>query len=310
MTPPSALVPLSDPDMLEVGNLKTYEENRAHFGAWCIVSSPLILGHDVTNEATTSAIWDIITNTEAIAVNQQWAGHPGQFVRSVQPPSPPSPPPRYGSFAYAVPCNSSDETQHGWTYNAKTRTITGPRGLCLDSSNRSQLALHTCSGSDAQTFFYASGAAGQYAEVFGSDNKSCVDVWEGEGSPGGPQVQLFGSCHQGRNELFTFEDGHLKDQENMCLASREDLPPPIAGPSVVQLWAKPQPHGAVAALVLSSQTGQPNATFTVQLAELGLSGTVTVRDIWAHADLGTATASFTTDAFGGHDSRFYLFSPA
>lgn len=44
------LILLSDPDMLEVGNMDTYEQSRAHFGAWCIVSSPLILGHDLTNE--------------------------------------------------------------------------------------------------------------------------------------------------------------------------------------------------------------------------------------------------------------------
>jgi len=71
------------PDMLEVGNLASYEEDRSHFGAWVITSSPLILGFDVNNEATTDKIWDIITNKEAIAINQAWAGHPGRLVKTI-----------------------------------------------------------------------------------------------------------------------------------------------------------------------------------------------------------------------------------
>lgn len=62
--------------MLEVGRVQgSLEWNRAHFGAWCIVSAPLILGLELT-KAKLDPIIDIITNTEAIAVNQAWAGHP------------------------------------------------------------------------------------------------------------------------------------------------------------------------------------------------------------------------------------------
>ena len=32
------------PDMLEVGRMPNVVEDRTHFGAWCIVSAPLILG--------------------------------------------------------------------------------------------------------------------------------------------------------------------------------------------------------------------------------------------------------------------------
>ena len=50
--------------------------------AWCIVSSPLILGLDLTDSAKVDAVWDIISNKEAIEVNQQWAGQPGRLVTS------------------------------------------------------------------------------------------------------------------------------------------------------------------------------------------------------------------------------------
>lgn len=71
------------PDMLEVGvKPKGYPgltdaEARSHFAAWCIVSSPLILSHDVRDDAVMDRVWPIIANKEAIAVNQAWAGHSG-----------------------------------------------------------------------------------------------------------------------------------------------------------------------------------------------------------------------------------------
>ena len=56
--------------MLEVGNLASFNEDRSHFGAWCIVSSPLILSFDLTNADTYTRVWPIISNKEAIQVNQ------------------------------------------------------------------------------------------------------------------------------------------------------------------------------------------------------------------------------------------------
>lgn len=74
-------------DMLEVGCEHgpggeddpglSYVEARTHFGAWAIVSSPLILSHDTTDDEVTDQIWSIIANTEVIAVNQAWAGDSG-----------------------------------------------------------------------------------------------------------------------------------------------------------------------------------------------------------------------------------------
>ena len=75
------------PDMMEVGRIDggSYAWSRAHFGAWCVVSAPLILGLDLTDTVTLGSIVPFVTNPEAIAVNQQWAGHPV----GVDPPPPP-----------------------------------------------------------------------------------------------------------------------------------------------------------------------------------------------------------------------------
>lgn len=73
------------PDMLEIGckgRVKgdtglSIEETRTHFGSWAIVSSPLILSHDMRNDTMTDIIWPIIANNEVIAVNQAWYGSAG-----------------------------------------------------------------------------------------------------------------------------------------------------------------------------------------------------------------------------------------
>lgn len=81
------------PDMLEVGvsampargglEYLTAAETRTHFAAWCIVSSPLVLSHDLTNDTTMDAVWPVITNREMLAVNDAWVGDAGVLVKQV-----------------------------------------------------------------------------------------------------------------------------------------------------------------------------------------------------------------------------------
>lgn len=82
------------PDMLEVGvysmptrgplNFLTRPEARTHFAAWSIVSSPLVLSHDMTNASVMDDVWDIITNREVLAVNDAWVGDAGTLVKKSQ----------------------------------------------------------------------------------------------------------------------------------------------------------------------------------------------------------------------------------
>jgi len=80
------------PDMLEVGCAHgpggpsdpglSFIEARSHFAAWCIVSSPLILSHDLTNATIGDAVWPIISNTELLAVSKAWAGFSGSVYKA------------------------------------------------------------------------------------------------------------------------------------------------------------------------------------------------------------------------------------
>ncbi|KAJ3101189.1 hypothetical protein HDU97_001601 [Phlyctochytrium planicorne] len=63
----------NDMDMLEVGNGgMNIPEYRSHFSAWSALKSPLLLGNDL--RSMSPEIFDIISNTEVIAVNQDPLG--------------------------------------------------------------------------------------------------------------------------------------------------------------------------------------------------------------------------------------------
>jgi Alpha-galactosidase len=68
----------NDMDMMQVGRGLTPEEDKSHFSMWCILSSPLVLGNDMTTISQSTK--DILTNTEAIAVNQDTTGVQGHLV--------------------------------------------------------------------------------------------------------------------------------------------------------------------------------------------------------------------------------------
>lgn len=69
----------NDPDMLEVGNGQTVNEDRAHFTMWSMIAAPLILGNDLRNMSQETK--NIILNEEVIALNQDKAGIQGfRFV--------------------------------------------------------------------------------------------------------------------------------------------------------------------------------------------------------------------------------------
>ena len=62
----------NDMDMLEVGHGLPQVEDESHFALWCILSSPLVLGNDLTRMS--SATLNLLKNKEAIAVNQDTSG--------------------------------------------------------------------------------------------------------------------------------------------------------------------------------------------------------------------------------------------
>jgi alpha-galactosidase len=70
----------NDPDMLEVGNSGLSDtESRAHFSLWALLNAPLIAGNDIRSMSAGTAA--ILTNSDVIAVDQNWGGRQGRKLR-------------------------------------------------------------------------------------------------------------------------------------------------------------------------------------------------------------------------------------
>jgi len=65
----------NDPDMLEVGNGMTVNEDRAHFSMWCMLAAPLISGNDLRSMSKETS--EILMNKAVIAVDQDKLGIEG-----------------------------------------------------------------------------------------------------------------------------------------------------------------------------------------------------------------------------------------
>jgi ribosomal protein L30/L7E len=80
----------NDPDMLEVGNTRSttssflpanFKENESHFNMWAIMNSPLLLGNDLRQVEYGDLVWEVITNEDIIALNQDPLGVQAKRVK-------------------------------------------------------------------------------------------------------------------------------------------------------------------------------------------------------------------------------------
>ena len=281
--------------------------NRAHFGAWCIISAPLILGLDVRDDKLLAPILPVITNAEAIAVNQQWSGHPGRLLQTWPNTGPNSSAP--SGFAWGEPCSDVDATQHGWTFDAATGHLTAHSGACLAHSTAAYgdtaLVALPCAATDAGQQWKRDGTSFRDAAT----GKKCLDLFGGQQCASAPRANLF-ACNSGKNQQWnTTADGQLVDACGACIGTKPTPPPGASDASggEVQLWAKPQPAGTVAALVINNS---PTAFIAkIEVAALGMSGTQSVRDIWARRDIGSTTDLSYSATIPPYDSAFLLFAP-
>lgn len=70
----------NDMDMLEVGRTLTQTEDETHFGLWCMMSSPLLIGCDVTTLRPET--FNLLSNPDLIAINQDVLGKQAYVVRA------------------------------------------------------------------------------------------------------------------------------------------------------------------------------------------------------------------------------------
>ena len=332
--------------MQEIGNfngpdpLRTDEENT-HWGLWCIISAPLILGADLSVKETVDRIWPTITNADALMINDAWAGHPGTLVKSY-----PATDSSSALMLDQASCDGSAEST-GWSLDGgKLRAPGGQQ--CLDGLAKSgptgqsdngmvscpppttKCGSTPCPGCGA-LLVNCTDAQGAWTHDAGSGvlmwNSTGPDEAAAQGGPGGakclsarpssgvggfyggPKAALtsLGNCPKGGTVANTSSfslsaTGELKAGSGACIVARA-----MFGP---QLWSKPLPDGKVAVLVVNiAETAQD---FELPLADVpGLScgGSCAVRDVWAGKDLPPQAKSVAM-ALRTHQSGFYILGPA
>ena len=159
-------------DMLEVGVTLTAKvcgasgtemcppltptEARSHFGAWCVVSSPLVLSFDFANASLLDEHWATVTNRDALAVNAAWAGASGSLFAAAE------------EVTTYTPCGfkrgSSCQWPSWWSW-AKPLPATDARG--------SVMAVLLMNNGDAPATLRF-----EFREVFGGRNVSACDVYD------------------------------------------------------------------------------------------------------------------------------------
>lgn len=299
--------------MQEIGNfqgadpLRTDEE-MSHWGLWCIISAPLILGTDLRDKVTMDRIWSTITNPEALAINAAWTGEPGTLVKSY-----PATNISTDLTIDQVPrgCDGQPGSS-GWVLSGGK--LYGPTDVATEK------CLEVSSGPPGQTTqqesscppptrgFPSSGCGHTFVDCakatgtwFHAGNLSSLTYSQNDsdgGSPkclhanpaagvggfyGGPKAAItaVGSCTSGNSTSFTFTDaGELVAGTGACLVARR-----LYG---VQLWSKQLPGKKVA--VLAVNIAQDGQEFSLPLDDVpgvscgGPTGCA-VRDVWARKDL-------------------------
>eukprot|EP01047_Picozoa_sp_COSAG01_P061792 COSAG01_NODE_7766_length_3066_cov_2.530502_2_plen_270_part_00 len=203
--------------------MPTTEEDRSHFHAWAVVSSPLVLGYDLRNTSITERIWPIISNRRAVQINQRWAGHPGRLVKAwdvvPQPPAPPG-----SGYVVAGSCSSTPATK--WTYDPQSGHLQHA-GKCMDSlMDVGELELHDCDDASPTQKFTRTAVPGgdalsgyfEYVQPRNTRNMGgCVDIYCAR-SPCGPNVQVM-HCHNGPNQIFSIDpsSGVMKSKSGQCI---------------------------------------------------------------------------------------------
>lgn len=298
------------------------DESASHFAAWAIVSSPLVLGFDVTNASRVEAAWPAISNRRAKAVSQSWEAHrpdpSGSLLESWQAATleavvagcGPTCPcvdknvncsrwakedqcklnPGYMYSMCPASCPSTSN-QTGWKVGADGSVIT-PSGNCLDVAGQlppkdaglNWLRTKACDPSSAsQKWTYSNN------ELKGS-NGLCLGVMSHWLWPQ-PMVSLLG-CGGGSTKLTLHSNGTLSTASNYgCFGVSSIQGPPSS------LWRKPMASGKTAVLAINgaalphtitinvSQVLSPDATPGEEAAT-----EASAVDIWTGEALGKVSS--------------------
>ena len=287
----------NDPDMLEIGNGGlNFEEEKIHFGLWCLSKAPLLIGCDITNMSKET--YEILTNPELIAINQDPLGIQGRKIETIQP----IPEGEYSSYLIngnklvVSQCSGRDEQKWLLYNDGSIRSKNGE--YCIDIPNcyndQIQLEIYQChvgsndfcGGSKNQIWNF-----NEDGTISSELNNMCIDVFDSHG----PSVQTY-LCNGETNQQWVYDPNTLTIKNgNKCLS-------PSTGLESLEIWAGLLYDNSYGVMMLNR--GNKKENMIVRWKEIGLSeGEAFVRDLWERKDLGIFIDSFSASV-ESHSSYF------
>ncbi|MGI5158395.1 lectin [Microbispora sp. CA-102843] len=218
----------NDPDMLEVGNGSlTATEARAHFSLWALLNAPLIAGNDIRSmSAETRAI---LTNTEVVAVDQDWGGRQGHKISDNGNLEVWRKPMSNGSVAVVLLNRGSGTATVSTTASALglgaaasysvrdlwAHTTGSSSGTITASVPAHGAAMYVVSGGGLVTPSPTPTPTGASA-IKGAGSGRCLDV-TGASQTNGTQVQIWDCNGQSNQQWTPTGSGELRVYGNKCL---------------------------------------------------------------------------------------------
>ena len=321
--------------------------NRAHFGAWCVVSSPLILGLDLDSPHLPDVI-PFVTNAEAIAVNQQWAGNAGFLLSTTYASSSPAPPPAPSLGQHTgdpPPANHTPPDRFGFVRYAGQLN----HGDQRTGFPRAPLRLANLSLAAAERWCAATAACACFTRP--ASNLTGLQLDDASAEAAAAAAAAVADSQPLPTRFEGGDDGRLLCASNGARARdadaswstwvRASLAPADAEHGAQQVWAKPQPRGAWALLLVNSDATRPMVAAKIDLAMLprfdeqqlrrqqtprpnprrrpapapsadSPPPAYAVRDVWRRADapeLAPIDGVFRPPHVPPRDSAFYVVSP-
>jgi alpha-galactosidase len=288
----------NDPDMLEVGNGgMTVEEEKIHFGLWCLSKAPLLIGCDITRMSKDT--FEILTNPEAIAINQDPLGIQGRKIETQQPKPEGGASIKEGNKVYVADCNGGDEQK--WTIG-NDGSISVGNNLCIDipdcSNGNVQVEVYNChigSSSHCSNSRNQEWTLKSDGTIVSRLNNKCLDVYNFDG----PVVETY-NCNGGANQKWVYDsNAHTIKNGKKCLSASEG--------GQLEVWAGKLSDDSYAVILLNR--GGVKSEMIARWKEIGLpAGDAMVRDIWARKDIGVFTDEFTATV-DSHSSYFLKITP-
>jgi hypothetical protein len=278
------------------------------------MKAPLILGNDIP--AASNATMGVLLNAEAVAVNQDALGVQAQRVSQAPNPAAPAALPHGHAAAVIARCDAAAPSQR-WALREGGLLATRDAGgleHCLgavDGALTEGSWFGVACGSPLAARFAASrprAGDGAVALALAGNSNATLSwnngLWAAGPAPRTRHVLAAGGAEEaaGRGRWLLREGGALLAADRAAIVEYDaagarsvpggDFCLDLA-PGQLETWCGPLAGGRVAVSLLNRSPAPAN--ITVDFSQCNASQTNAVRDIWAAADRGSATASFTAE---------------